>query len=110
MKLAKETTCSVKMVYSNRTADDVLLKSELEAINKECSNIDVTHFFTRATEGVLPEGAKAGRVTLKMLQELGFPEPSPETLIACCGRPDFSNGILDMFRQIGYTDDMLHKF
>ena len=48
MRLAKDQSVEVKMIYSNKTAADVLLKDELDAINAECPNITITYTLTRA--------------------------------------------------------------
>lgn len=57
----------VKMLFSNKTADDILLKDELEKIAQKCEeNVKITHTLTRV-DNVEP-GMLKGRVTLDMLK------------------------------------------
>ena len=48
---ARESDIEVKMLYSNKTSDDILLHKELDAINadKSVPNISVAHNLTRET-------------------------------------------------------------
>ena len=50
---AREQNMSVKMIYSNKTCSDILIKDELDAINADESmpNISVTHTITRHPAG-----------------------------------------------------------
>ena len=47
---AKDPEMTVKMLFSNKTEADILLREELDAINADASapNISVTHTLTRA--------------------------------------------------------------
>ena len=58
MRLAKDLTVDVKMVYSNKTEGDILLKDELEAITTSCPNIKITHCLTRVSQEQTPSWAK----------------------------------------------------
>lgn len=60
---------SVKMLYSNKTEADILLREELDAINADTSSphIQVTHTLTRSTGEASGTNFKSGRVTLEML-------------------------------------------
>ena len=48
---ARESDIEVKMLYSNKTSNDILLRKELDAINadKSVPNISVAHNLTRET-------------------------------------------------------------
>ena len=70
---AKETVCEVKMIFSNKTVDDILLREQLDKINNDKSmpNLTVTHTITRhddSKHGPLPKGMLKGRVSLQMIQ------------------------------------------
>ena len=47
---ARDKNITVKMLYSNKTEADILLREQLDAINDDASaeNIQVTHTLTRA--------------------------------------------------------------
>lgn len=105
---AREEGISVKMLYSNKTVDDVLCKELLDQIHQDetASNISVAHTLTRH-EGDPPAGFLKGRVNIEMLQSLGFPEPSEETLIMICGPAAFNKHVKELLTAAGYADDMI---
>ena len=47
-----------------------------------------------------------GRVTKEMLQELGFPEPGPDTFVHVCGPKGLNDHMNKLFDEMGYTGDM----
>jgi ferredoxin-NADP reductase len=66
---ARESCIEVKMLYSNKTVNDILLRSELDAINADESspNISVAHTLTREL-GDLPAPLLKGHVNIEMLR------------------------------------------
>ena len=105
---ARENCIEVKMLYSNKTLDDILLRIELDAINTDASapNISVTHTLTRV-QGDLPAPLLKSRINIEKLQQLGFPEPSPETLYMVCGPKDFNKACRAMLRKAGHSEDRI---
>jgi len=101
---ARENCIDVKMLYSNKTLDDILLRSELDTINSDASapNISVTHTLTREQRDLAAPLIK-GRVSIEMLQQLGFPEPSPETLYILCGPRPFNQACKEMLISAGHA-------
>ena len=65
---ARENCIEVKMLYSNKTLDDILLRRELDAINADASapNISVTHTLTRVRSDLAPPLLK-GRIDIEKL-------------------------------------------
>jgi NAD(P)H-flavin reductase len=110
LQLTKDQSIEIKMIYSNKTEDDILLKQELSELTTECPNIKITHALTRVPAEKMPGWARSGRVTWEMMKDLDFPEPGEETLIAFCGRPDFNKMLLSVLSAHGYTDSMIFKF
>ena len=106
---AREQVVDVKMLYSNKTEADILLREELDAINADASapNISVTHTLTRAEGEVTGDNIVRGRVSIEMLQSLGFPAPSDETFIFTCGPSAFNKAIKEFLLAAGYTEDMI---
>ena len=91
---AKDTSVDVKMLFTNKTLGDILLKRELDRIasDESCTNISIHHTITdhkhdlkqctRDRLNAMPKGGfMKGRITLDMLREIGFPEPSDDTFI-----------------------------
>lgn len=112
MHLAGDKSCDVKFLYSNKTLDDVLLEEELNKIDSEMSNISMKYTITRQTAAeITAKGEKftTGRADLQMLKDLGFPEPSEETLIVFCGPSPFNNSFEEMLEDAGYGDNMVQR-
>ena len=80
------------------------MKEKLESFQSDTIRIFQT--ITRAN--TVPAGYKTGRVTPALLKELGFPEPSPETIILWCGPDAFNETLKAMLTEAGYTDQMTH--
>ena len=104
MRLAKETDIEVKCLYSNKSAGDILIKDELDVIEKECPNIKIYHTLTR--EKV--DGMLNGRVSMEMLKELDFPEAGPDTLMFSCGPKAFNDHIKEFLTEAGYEKDLIY--
>jgi len=113
MHLAGDKSCDVKFLYSNKTLGDVLIEEQLMKIDSEMSNIDMKFTITRQTkEEIASKGDKfiTGRPNLAKLKELGFPEPSDDTLIIFCGPPAFNNALEEeLEEQGGYKEGMMFR-
>lgn len=98
----------MKLLFSNKTRDDILIKDKLDAIanDETCTNIQISHTITRE-EGDLGPGLLTGRVTLAMLQEIGFPEPGNNTFIWSCGPSDMTKAIKTLLTEAGYAEDRI---
>ena len=108
MHLAKDKTVEVKMIYSNKSEEDILMKHQLDTINGECENIEIKHCFSRQVD--VPTWARKGRITWEMIQEMGFAEPSAETLICYCGPSGFNQLVKALFKEHGYDESMMFIF
>ena len=100
---------SVQMIYSNKTEADILLRAELDAINADetAPHIQVTHTLTRATGEVTGGNVCRGRVSVEMLQSLGFPAPGPDVFFYICGPVPFNEACKAMLKAAGYLDSMV---
>lgn len=98
----------IKVLYSNKTESDILLLDELNAINAECGNITITHTLTNTDQ--VPHWARSGMINWPMIKELGFPEPSEETLVAFCGPPGLEQMLKETLAKEGYDASMIHCF
>ncbi len=104
-----EDGTNLKLVFANKTVNDILLKEELlqlAANNKERFNLYLT-------VDIKPEDPNwkggVGFVTKEVLQAQ-MPAPSPDTIILFCGPPPFEDMLKKFFKELGYADDMLFKF
>lgn len=77
----------IKMIYSNKTKDDILLKDELDRLlSMNNDKFALYHTLTRHNEEAHGKwDGLTGRVNSDMFKQCGFPEPSEETLILYCG-------------------------
>jgi len=83
--LAKEGL-DVRMIFSNKTKDDILCKEQLDELEKINPNFKCFHTLTRHDAAKHGEwSGLTGRVSMDMLKQCGFPEPADDTLIALCG-------------------------
>ena len=97
----------ITMLYSNKTEDDILCKSQIEALQKEGQDkFKAHHTLTRNKD----ENWKGltGRVDFKMFQECGFPAPADDVFIFICGTPGFNKTCHDMLNENGYTEKEMH--
>ena len=100
------------MIYSNKSKDDILVKEDLDNLAKEnTENFKLYHTLTRHNDEQHGEwnGLK-GRVSVELIKECGFPEPSEETLIVHCGPAAFNKTVVEVLTTLGYTSEMIHKF
>jgi len=106
--LAREDDMDVKMLYSNKNVDDMLLREELDAINADVSapNVSVTHTLTRE-QGDVSAPILKGRVSIEMLRQLGFPEPSDETFYMLCGPSPFNAACKEVLLAAGHSEERI---
>ena len=100
---------SCKMIYSNKTEADILIRDQLDAINADASmpHLTVHHTLTREKGEVAGANVSKGRVNIEMLRSCNFPEPSEETLIFSCGPAPFCKAIKAFCLEAGYTESMI---
>ena len=105
---AKESNMDVKLVFSNKTRDDILCKTELDQIvnDPECNNVQIIHTITRE-QGDLGPGIKSGRVSIEMLREIGFPEPGEDTLVLQCGPRAMIEANKAILKEAGHDESRL---
>lgn len=101
-------SCITEMVLvnSNKNRDNILLREELDALEKDSKVLKVHHTLTREKEDV--EGCLKGRVTKDLLIKVKLPEPSDETLIWICGPKGFHVAMTKILKELMYTQDMVN--
>mmetsp|Transcript_131365 Transcript_131365/g.319214 ORF Transcript_131365/g.319214 Transcript_131365/m.319214 type:complete len:328 (-) Transcript_131365:39-1022(-) len=110
----------VRLLFSNKSEADILLREELEVLQFLYSNFKVVHTITKD----VPEGwtGLTGVVSERQVRDV-LPPPTEDTLICVCGPPGFmkhvsgerakdrSQGELSgVLKSMGYTEDMVFKF
>ena len=93
----------ITFLFSNKTKDDILCKTELEMLSS--SNPDLTLFHTLTEHDPAKHGhweGLTGLVCYEMFKECGFPAPADDVLILCCGPPGFNQCIITFLKANGY--------
>jgi ferredoxin-NADP reductase len=88
-----------RLLYSSRTADDIIYKEELDRIASSGAGVEVAHALTRAQ----PSGWKgyARRIDRDMLREIAWPaQQSP--IVFICGPTSFVESAAGLLVDLGY--------
>jgi len=84
----------VKLIFSNKTKDDILCKDYLDLLEQFCPNVKIFHTLTRHKPEEHGEwNGLTGRVNMDMLKQCGFAEPADDVFIAICGTSSFKTDI-----------------
>ena len=97
----------IKLLYSNKTKNDILLKSELDNLAKTYPDrFQVFYTLTRHNaniDGYWPD--RTGRVSYQMMKACGLPPCTVDTsLILQCGTPSFVDSVVEMLKENGYRE------
>ena len=95
MLRARQPDVTARLIYSARTLEDVIYRSELEALGD-----DVVLTLTREQR----DGVRAGRVDTDLLREAGFP-PEEEPRIFVCGPTPFVESIASELVGLGHAPE-----
>jgi ferredoxin-NADP reductase len=90
-----------KLLYSSRTAEDIIYRNELDRLAEYHDGFTVAHTLTR-TAPVGWEG-KSGRVDRVMLAEFGF-QPPEQPQIFVCGPTLFVEAVADHLIRLGHHE------
>jgi cytochrome-b5 reductase len=119
---------SVTLLYGNKSADDILLKDELDAMAAEHGRrLKVVHVLGAAPDDAAPPGwqdtptyvAETGWIDRAKIEQYAFP-PSSDTLLFVCGLPAMYEALCgprteagivqgSVLHELGYTEDMVAK-
>jgi ferredoxin-NADP reductase len=88
-----------RLLYSSRTADDIIYKEELDRIASSGDGVEVAHALTRAQ----PSGWKgyARRIDRDMLREIAWPEQQ-SPIVFICGPTSFVESAAGLLVDLGY--------
>jgi ferredoxin-NADP reductase len=93
----------IRLVYSNRSEDEIVYRKELEALEAENAHFRMLNTLTRVTEGGW-EG-KTGRIDQRLLKEAARELPGPVYYVS--GTPSMVVGTLRLLRELGIPDSNL---
>lgn len=96
------------LLFANQTADDILLREDLESIKKEHPNR--FHLWYTLDRPAEDWAYGSGFVNEKML-ESHMPKPGPETLVLMCGPPPMIQfACIPNLEKLGFTSDSYFSF
>ena len=101
-------TAEFGLVFANKTIRDILMKVELDEINKTQNfKFKLTYTIDKQENGW--EGA-TGHITKDMISQT-CPPPSDDTLMLTCGPPVFCKKfLLPMLLEMGYKQENIFEF
>ncbi|KAG7807525.1 hypothetical protein KL921_004283 [Ogataea angusta] len=88
----------VTLLYGNVTAEDILLKAELDLIEKEHPNIKVVHVLNNAPEDWAGE---TGFITKELLEKHGA-APADDVQVLLCGPPPMTSALKKAAHELGF--------
>jgi ferredoxin-NADP reductase len=97
LRASRPSEAEARLVYSARALDDVIYRSELQALGG-----DVVFTLTRESR----DGFRHGRVDATLLREVGFgPERDPRIFV--CGPTSFVEAVASAFVEIGHPAERI---
>ena len=95
-----------KLIFFNRTADDIYYRDELDELEDHYSSFSVVHCLSNA--GADWNGVK-GRLNKELLQEY-LPKPASAQHLYMCGPIEFTQALVTMLMELEYPDGNIHPF
>jgi predicted ferric reductase len=100
----REKDRGVTLIWSNRTAKDILCRRELEDLRSLMPRLKIHHVFTRETEGH-PSGRRLEAGSLQ-----GFlSDVSRESAVFVCGPPAMMEAVRKGLQSIGFSRRSIHS-
>ncbi|QOU20448.1 hypothetical protein BRETT_005105 [Brettanomyces bruxellensis] len=98
-----EDLTNVHLLYANETKNDILLKDELEDLNKRYPNFNAKFTLTNPPSGW---DGETGYVTKEMLSDF-LPEPSDDVKVFICGPMPMKKKMLEYTEELGWQKGTL---
>jgi ferredoxin-NADP reductase len=93
----------IRLVYSNRSEDEIVYRHELDSLEKQNLNFRVLHTLTRTIDGGLR--GRTGRIDRELLQEAARDLADPIYYVS--GTPGMVVGTLRLLRALNVPDEDL---
>ncbi|CCK70942.1 cytochrome-b5 reductase KNAG_0F02800 [Huiozyma naganishii CBS 8797] len=117
----KENT-KVKLLYGNKTPEDILLKKELDQLQKDHPDKFEVVYFVDQNKKSTPFNGQVGFITKEYIEK-NTVKPSEKTHVFLCGPPPFMNAysgqkpkpveqgeLTGILKELGFTADQVFKF
>jgi len=103
-RVAMRSWVSVRLLVSSRSWDDVIYRSELEAIDRDEMGVEIVHALTRSQPPDWPGYDR--RVDREMLAEVAWP-PTDRPLCYACGPTGFVETVASALVELGHAPEMI---
>jgi ferredoxin-NADP reductase len=103
-RVAMRSWVSVRLLVSSRSWDDVIYRSELEAIDRDEMGVEIVHALTRSQPPDWPGYDR--RVDREMLAEVAWP-PTETPLCYVCGPTGFVETVASALVELGHAPEMV---
>lgn len=100
------TRLSIKLIYFNKTENDILWRKQFDKLAAENPRFSVSHVLSQPS--ATWTGDK-GLISLNLVKSL-LTSPVLEIFIGICGPPVFNDLCVDYLKQNNFTDDSFHCF
>lgn len=102
-----EDKTQIKLLYANRTVDDILLYDELETLAAQHENFDIWY-----TLDIPPEkwGYSSGFINREMLELSMFPESKDGLVLLCGPKPMIDYACIPNLRKLGWEKLQMVEF
>jgi ferredoxin-NADP reductase len=103
-RVAMRSWVSIRLLASSRSLDDIIYRSELEAISRDEMGVEIIHTLTRSQPPEWPGYDR--RVDREMLAEVGWP-PTDGPLCYVCGPTGFVEAVASALVELGHPPEMV---
>jgi len=98
-RIAIDGAAPMRLLYSSRTIEDVIYRTELDKIAAEGTGVEIVHTLTRAQ----PDGwtGYSGRIDPELVREVAWPATDGAAVFVC-GATSFVEAVADGLVGLGY--------
>ncbi|KAJ8026698.1 Cytochrome b5 reductase 4 [Holothuria leucospilota] len=100
----------VKLVFFNRTEEDILWRNELDQLDKQHKTFKFVNILSEADKAWPWLRGRVSESNLKQQLTDLQPSENPRCLVCICGPTPFTQAAVKIVKSLGYTDDMIHLF
>jgi cytochrome-b5 reductase len=101
--LKEKLDVSVSLIFSNKTADDIILKEEFDKYETECGNFK-RYYIVDTPPPDWTMGT--GRINIQVLKDR-LPAHSDQTVVFVCGPPMMQINLRKNLIELGYPKDKI---
>jgi ferredoxin-NADP reductase len=100
----KQLDIPVRLIYSNRTADEIAYRDELETLSESNPKFEIVHTLTREPEESEWTGRR-GRVDKSLIEAVANELQAPAFYL--CGTPDMVHGLRSTLQSMGVPPERI---